>query len=350
MTTYRFFHFGCWGKYNLSESENFIFKLQNFLNFTNDNELPNIISIAGDNYYPNKNKKTKIKLFYQEHFDFLFYNLCKLKTKAVKGVKLIFGNHDIDDIVIPEKNFQETELNKYALINCYTLFNTFNFINKVNNELCNNVEIFKDIIYENAPNTNIFFIDTTVFESENINYVCYNDYDILNYKTNNLLSNKELQKYQFDKINKILLNSNKKDNLILIGHHPIITFKSKKDNIISEYSLDFINFVYKILKKNNFDIKNFYYLCADTHFYEHSKIYINSNYDDKEILINQYIVGTGGADLDNIGLIDAPINIEINDNYSANFIRENAIEDYGYLNCFYNDKWNFEFINKVNLN
>ena len=349
MTTYNFFHFGCWGKYNLSENENIIFKLQNFLNLINDDDLPNIISIAGDNYYPDKNKKTKIKIFYQGYFDKLFYNLCKLKTKSKKGVKLIFGNHDIDDVVIPENKFEEFGVNKYALINCYTLFNTFNFINKINTELCNNVEIFKDIIHENAPNTNIFFIDTTVFESENINYLCYDEYDLLNYKSDNLLSNKELQKYQFDKINKILTVLGIKDNLILIGHHPIISYKSKKDNIVSDFSVDFIDFVYKLFKNNNFNIRNFYYLCADTHFYEHSKIYIKSNIDNKEILINQYIVGTGGADLDKLGIIADPINIEINENYSINFNRVQAIEDYGYLNCFYDDKWNFYFINKVNI-
>lgn len=349
MSNYKFFHFGCWGKYNLSENQNLIFKLQNFLNLIKEDEIPDIISVAGDNYYPDKNKKTKIKIFYQEYFDKLFYNLCKLKTKSTKGVKLIFGNHDIDDIVIPEKKFEELELNKYALINCYTLFNTFNFINKINKELCNNIEIFKDIIHENAPNTNIFFIDTTVFESENINYLCYDEYDLLNYKSDNLLSNKELQKYQFDKINKILKVLGIKDNLILIGHHPIITYRSKNDNIVSEFNIDFIDFVYKLLFFNNFNIKNFYYLCADTHFYEHSNIYIKSNNDNNEILINQYIVGTGGADLDKSGVINKPINIEINEKYSINFNRVQAIEDYGYLNCFYNDKWNFEFVNKVNI-
>jgi len=349
MSNYKFFHFGCWGKYNSSENQNLIFKLQKFLNFIKEDELPDIISVAGDNYYPHKNKKTKIKIFYQEYFDKLFHNLCKLKTKSTKGVKLIFGNHDIDDIVIPENKFEELGFNKYALINCYTLFNTFNFINNINKELCNNIEIFKDIIHENAPNTNIFFIDTTVFESENINYICYDDYDLLNYKSDNLLSNKELQKYQFDKISKIIKFSGIKDNLILIGHHPIITYRSKNDNIVSEFSTDFIDFVYKLLKNNNFNIKNFYYLCADTHFYEYSNIYIKSNNDNQEFLINQYIVGTGGADLDKSGIINKPINIEINENYSINFNRKEAIEDYGYLNCFYNDKWNFEFINRVNI-
>ena len=51
-----------------------------------------------------------MKIFYQEYFDKLFYNLCKLKTKSTKGVKLIFGNHDIDDIVIPEKKFEELKI------------------------------------------------------------------------------------------------------------------------------------------------------------------------------------------------------------------------------------------------
>ena len=137
--------------------------------------------------------------------------------------------------------------------------------------------------------------------------------------------------------------------MILIGHHPIITYRSKNDNIVSEFSADFIDFVYKLLKNNNFKIKNFYYLCADTHFYEHSNIHIKSNYDNKEISINQYIVGTGGADLDKSGIIDKPINMEINDNYSIEFNRVEAIEDYGYLNCIYNNNWNFEFINKVNI-
>ena len=45
-----------------------------------------------------------------------------------------------------------------------------------------------------------------------------------------------------------------------------------------------------------------YYLCADTHFYQKSEVTINN-----KLKIHQYIVGTGGADQDELPIFDKNI-------------------------------------------
>ena len=56
--------------------------------------------------------------------------------------------------------------------------------------------------------------------------------------------------------------------------------------------------MYEILKS-----KKIYYLCADIHLYQQSTFTINPSASN-EIIIYQYIVGTGGADQDELPVYD----------------------------------------------
>ena len=104
-------------------------------------------------------------------------------------------------------------------------------------------------------------------------------------------------------LTKALQENIEKKNIIIIGHHPIISAKSNK----SENKISVDNNLIKLFKnlKSCFIDKNIYYLCADTHFYQYSQLDIN-----KEFIINQYIVGTGGAEQDGLPLEISKINHE----------------------------------------
>jgi len=50
-----FIHFGCWNKNNCNEDNNDFSKtMKNLKNFVNNNNNIDFISVAGDNYYPEK--------------------------------------------------------------------------------------------------------------------------------------------------------------------------------------------------------------------------------------------------------------------------------------------------------
>ena len=88
--------------------------------------------------------------------------------------------------------------------------------------------------------------------------------------------------------------------------------------------------------------KTIYYLCADSHFYEESIINIK-NTGKNNILINQYIVGTGGAELDEIDPTKT-CKQEEKDLFTYNILY--VKKAYGFLLCDYDYdkmKWLFQF-------
>ena len=120
---------------------------------------------------------------------------------------------------------------------------------------------------------------------------------------------RELMIYQETKIRKAIDENKSCINIIFIGHHPIAymvnknqIIKGKKERLnIFEHNykmVKFFNNMYEILKS-----KKIYYLCADTHLYQQSTFTINPSASN-EIIIHQYIVGTGGADQDEIPVYD----------------------------------------------
>ena len=88
------------------------------------------------------------------------------------------------------------------------------------------------------------------------------------------------------------------------------------------------------------DTKNkgtrYHYLCADLHLYQEGVVTIDV------MEINQYIVGTGGAELDD----------EIPDDWTKHHEKNGVTYDmkknqrnFGYLECEYkSSKWNFKFV------
>ena len=86
---------------------------------------------------------------------------------------------------------------------------------------------------------------------------------------------------------------------------------------------------------------NYYYLCADLHLYQKGTIKI----DDK-MVIKQYIVGTGGAELDTAIPVDSAIRVDtaipvystLVNIYTFTYEMKQNIETNGFLHCIENDK------------
>jgi hypothetical protein len=268
----KFIHFGCWnnGKCS-SELNNGLSKMTSLLRkYVSENEI-DFITVAGDNYYPSKETvdEKKVKKFKIDNFTSGFECLPKDIKKYV-----LFGNHDIEDIVIDE---EKKEYKCKALLLQQSLANDDK-----------SYEIFDDIITKIHKNTLIIMFDTSIYtflDNISISETCYKHL-FISQKIDKI---KDLLEYQESKIKKAIIENNCK-NIIFIGHHPIIAKVLKKDKNIFKAEDKIISFF-----KNLNDLikeKNIIYLCADTHFYQKSIITI------ADLKINQYIVGTGGAEQD----------------------------------------------------
>ena len=287
-----FVHLGCWNKGLCEITKPWTNGVSGVMNsiqtYVADNSKTgnpvDFMVLAGDNYYPEKTdstnvladstnmvsrtipktKKVKEKTFVPQKFNSGFECLSHIYTKKY----ILFGNHEHD-----------TYKDKKCLIFEKTK-------NKTNSD---EFVLFKNVLtYEHEPDkTIVIMIDTTMYEQD-VDYSCYNED---NYKFNITGGIATHRQKQQANVNKILEN-NKYNKFIFIGHHPIASIKQKKSKNKTEFNDNLVDFFLKLQFK--VDQQKIYYLCADTHFYQKSTITIN------DIIIEQHIVGTGGADLDTV--------------------------------------------------
>ena len=159
--------------------------------------------------------------------------------------------------------------------------------------------------------------------------------------------------------------SKKIKNVIVIGHHPISGYKYKNEatNLIQSFE-GLSRLLYSINQKlmNKSIINkpiNYYYLCADLHLYQPGTIEINNKTENNTMIIQQYIVGTGGTKLDDSPFLQAasfPPATEHalnNDEYTVKYsmtedqkrIALNTSKKYGFLSCeLYRGNMYFKFI------
>jgi hypothetical protein len=308
----KFIHFGCWnnGECNKDNGNNGLSKVAKKLN---DNKLIDFISVAGDNYYPEK--VNKIKSFNENNFTSGFNCLPNDILKYV-----IYGNHDIEDVFNNEtcKTLNE-QLNKYSKDNKFIFFNDV-------------------LTYNNYENFVIIFIDTTLYTFEKDDFIsntCYKHlFTNISDDLKMIFKIRDLINYQNNKVFNII-NENNKKNIIIIGHHPIYSVK-EKDN---KKKYDSNNGLINLFSNDIFKNKKTYYLCADTHYYQKADIKINNNN------IKQYIVGTGGAELDNPTKENNDSNHTNNDILLHYKVIE-SIKNFGFITCeIKNDDLIVEFIN-----
>jgi hypothetical protein len=195
--------------------------------------------------------------------------------------------------------------------------------------------------YELSKNTLIIMIDTSMYEDDANNYIpCYNEYFQKNGLTDTLITNIiELQNLQKKYVLDDLDESNQPyRNIIIIGHHPITGWKKKnKNNILIHPPIKFIELLMSIYKKH--PSSKYYYLCADLHLYQQGTIEIHDKMViEHKMVIEQYIVGTGGAELDTVIPVEPSKTIIQDMNIILSYVMKQNISTNGFLHCIENGK------------
>lgn len=317
----KFIHFGCWNNGLCSESgTNGLSLMTNKLReYVLKNHPPKFLIVVGDNYYPKKilgNKQFNLDEF-KSGFDCL--------PKDIKKY-LIFGNHDIEDVII----------NGSTTYKCKLLEEQENI--KKEDET---IEIFDNIIHKKInENTLIIMFDSNLYDTDSDKLVkdtCYNQL-FNNFVKSSTMKIDDLIDYQNCFIKDILRINVSVNNIIFVAHHPIYSIKSKIKGGVekkNDYTLEkFVLFLEQI--QELLLGKNIFYLCADTHLYQEGLINITP-----ELQIKQYIVGTGGAEQDNIYIEDNTIL----KNGIIVYTKNNEKKEFGFLEVeILENEINFKFI------
>jgi predicted MPP superfamily phosphohydrolase len=341
-----FIHFGCWnnGKCDTIKSENSISQVMKKINeFKNDplNKIDFAV-IAGDNYYSSKikedkgdkadkgykadkgdktDKTDKIKMFNKDNFE-SGVECLKNSLPEIKKY-ILLGNHEYDKVTGLEGDINKCNLMRLQQ-KTFTSDKKFNF--------------FTNIMIEESDNTLIIMIDTTLYEyKEEFDKYC----DEVFPEINKNRGYENLVKYQENRVIDILNQHQTKKNIIVIGHHPIITVKAKEDKEDKEKKIKektevldglvelFVN-ITQFLKD-----KKIYYMCADNHLQQEGIIKIGN------LEINQYVAGTGGAELDKC-IIEIKKDFDF-DNLKYNMTKCKSINGFYYV-TEKGDNLEFEFI------
>jgi hypothetical protein len=289
----KFITFGCWNE-NCCDTDTPVVKVLDAV--SKEKEIDFFI-VNGDNYYPKKEDDNKII-----NKDQLKDSFSMLKDKLSSHIYLLLGNHDVEqiddkcEITHFEKNFAQN--------------NNISFPGP-------DLVMFKEV----NKDTLIIMIDTNIYTGEDI--TCYGiivpELQKLPELTE-LQKLQELQERQKSVISNYLSYNKQFKNIIICGHNPLIGFKNQKiqekvksgkKEIKIKGGVDICNVeLYSLL----FDVIQphgikFYYLCADIHNYQRGVVTITKN--GEKMNIEQYIVGIGGAHLDD------DYNEKYNPTYSA---------------------------------
>lgn len=316
-----FIHFGCWN--NLNPNKGCLINATKLLKDRLkdiDKQKIDFLTIAGDNYYSKKEtaqgKKKKI----------IFPELLKRGFEYLPKeipIYMILGNHDLETNTGKNNFFINNLDNPVEKNDCSVI--KYEQISKNENK---DIEysFFKEIMLENG--TLIIMIDTSIYSLDAEEYLpCYIFFlqrTLPNYTI------EEIREYQLNLIINTITKYKNIKNLILIGHHPIIGLKIKgrRDTRINDI-IEFDNVlkeIYSILMDN----VNYFYLCADVHLYQEGNIVIKID-EMPKMKIQQYIVGTGGTELDKC-VDESNIGVEI-ENERLTYIMTRCQEKCGFLEC-----------------
>ena len=316
-----FIHFGCWNNLNKGCLENVMDLLTERLNETGKPGI-DFLTIAGDNYYPKKEKMNgkKKKIIFpkllNQGFNYLPEDI---------PIYMILGNHDLETNIGKNNFFIDNLDNPVKKDDCSII--VYEQISKNNK---NNIEydFFKETMLENG--TLIIMVDTSMYSLDVEDYLpCYK---FFLQRTLSEYTVESLREYQLGLIIKTITKyeGGYIKNLILIGHHPIIGLKIKDGN--SGRINDIIEFdkVLKEIYSRLMDNVNYFYLCADVHLYQEGNIVIKID-ETQQMKIQQYIVGTGGTELDTC-IAESNIGDKI-ENDRLTYTMTRCQERCGFLEC-----------------
>ena len=369
----RFIHFGCWNNsgcdYNnlnkpISSKDTALTRvmkgMKQYIN-TNSDLKPEFITVAGDNYYPSqiKDPQTKEKTKVLDEEDLTSGFKC-LPEKIKKYI--ILGNHDLDIV----SNRSGT--------NCQILDMQKEMERKDDTFIMDDLKDNMIMHTELTPETIVIMIDTSMYmdDPKSIKKVisCYNHLFQLNGKPipKDIEEIRDLQRNRLENYIKYLIKRKENiKNIIVIGHHPMVCFKSKVDNEIQIHNtknltLGLINELYydvifsNLKASNKYKNINYYYLCADLHQYQFGDIELTG---PKGLLsIQQYISGTGGSQLEEIAvdlsLLEAKDYNSTFGNLKINYNNVTNIPSFGFLDCVLDEEQNlkmhFEMANMEDFN
>ena len=383
----KFVQFGCWNQGLCGETNPLTLVTNRLKQYTLE-ENPEFIVVAGDNYYPNKVKnkvtgektKTIIPANLTSGFDCLPNNV---------DIDIILGNHDLEpDVPIKDSGDDECYIIKKEMV--------------IAQEKNINLVLHKA---RNLGKTLLLLIDTTMYDTKKVGEFlpCYQK--ILDVDE---LTVEKLHEMQWDFI-RDQVNNFSGENIIVVGHHPITGYKKKeiketkekkekkekKGKEMSEGTSEAMseamseatseatseamseamtegkkkkdgekekkeeislikafNTFTKVLSEM-YKIKSeakYYYLCADLHLYQ--KGIVRIPVDSDFMTIEQYIVGSGGTELDP-NPIDENFTIEqanlkqsfaIHDGQNGRYILLESLQSFGFLVCDFSDELKFTFI------
>jgi len=280
----KFVNFGCWNKTDNKPG------LKDVFNEIKKEENIDFFIVNGDNYYQKKNKnKNKDKdkkkgsvngekTIHKNELIDGFNLLSEVITNYHQELYLLMGNHDLEMI---NSECETTRLEKFYvdMYNINKKFEQFHFPNDL-------------VMFKEIDDNIIIMIDTNIYTELGKDKECYK---IINADYND--------GYDFIKQQKIKiteqLGDKKYKNIIVCGHHPLFGIKNQKmkenklKGGIETLHKEIYELFLDVIKEHS---ENVIYLCADVHNYQKGKVTITK--EDQDIQVQQYIVGTGGADLD----------------------------------------------------
>jgi hypothetical protein len=352
------------------------------------------ILIAGDNYYPDKTVSLDGKVKTLSKPNLLSGFNCLNAIPLPKY--LLLGNHELDNEITNIVPMQNNTNNN--ILDCKIIRMQKNIVAKTKeipeNEITmfeNEITMFENVMhrYDAESSTLLIMIDTTLYElfselNENENgAACYREIE-LGKEEGKLLNISEMIAKQAEFVDEALNEFQIAKTIIFAGHHPIIGVKGPKEKekkekkekkdkgtenlaSVSESVLEekkekkkdktpeTSDGLIKLLM-SKFDLlkdKNLIYLCADVHLYQEGIITIIKKKSDQSdqsyqsLNIKQYIVGTGGAELDELCNKEITYKKELSDSNITYNIQTNT-KTYGYLVCNTSantEENTFEFVN-----
>ena len=342
----RFLHFGCWN--NLNKDNNLRSTMATLNRYIGNNANIDFVSIAGDNYYPEKNKDkiNKLNTTKKVYIDRLKEGF-DLLPKSLR-IYMTLGNHDLEtntndknSIIISKGDTEKKEET-----------NACSIVAEQEHIVTNmpNIELALFYAFHNTTNeTLILMIDTSLYTADANEFEpCYhvflnnNDNDISDLQNNQ-------NNFILETVNRH--KSNVK-NIIITGHHPILQNKYKKEKVKQlieiPHFIPVLNNIYNIFSDKSLNQPRYYYLCADLHMFQYGTIKIDN------MKIEQYIVGTGGTKLDDITDFNEHSKEIIlrNENPYLSYKMTDFEKSHGFLDCSYNESggWEFNFIRTENEN
>jgi len=314
----RFIHFGCWN--NMKNGTVVRDVMTSLKRRIADSSAPSIdfITVAGDNYYPDKRedgngkkKKTIDAYDLEDGFG---------ELPDEPDIYMILGNHDLDTNNA-SKPKSKLFINDAEEEGCNILTLQQNSVANISNI---QFELYKEIMM--SDDTLVLMIDTSMYEDNATKYIeCYRIF-----LEDPSLDIDKLRKRQLEDIRASLKKySQGIKNLILIGHHPIIGVKYKDGGIKVEAEIPFFKDALREIYSLTKDV-NHSYLCADIHLYQKGDISIDMGGGDT-MNIEQHIVGTGGTKLDP----DVPREYvgETVEKKGATYTMAETVRANGYLEC-----------------